>query len=250
MLSEYKEILKDKKGFTVAKTQEAYKMFCYFIVGNPWTQWDMIDHKMHTKDPWIGVNGSSDKGICVCSWPSFLDCIKLHKLPIFPVDTAEMQRYYMTQTVKKPQRATVCQYMACMGVLNNYLAHLPMVFNSPMTIEETEGKRAIWWGWSSRNCFELCTGFLDEPVKMAHTTLPDRTRTLLQDLELIKRVMDKKPQALLPQSLREVPKSVLSVSWAAYTPYSTRVFLARLTRSDTIRVRKPDHRGWMSKETR
>ncbi len=34
--------------------------------------------------------------------------------------------------VKKPQRATVRQYMACMGILNNYLAHLPMVFNSPI----------------------------------------------------------------------------------------------------------------------
>jgi hypothetical protein len=31
------------------------------------------------------------------------------------------------------------------------------------------------------------------------------------------------------------------VSYATYTPYSTRVFLARLTRSDTIRVNRPDH---------
>jgi hypothetical protein len=35
-----------------------------------------------------------------------------------------------------------------------------------------------------------------------------------------------------------------------YTSYSTRVFLARLTRSDGIRVRRPDHQGWISKETR
>ncbi len=93
---------------------------------------------MHTKDPWIGVNGSSNNGHCTCSWLSFLDCIELHKLTIFPVDAAEKQRYYMTQTVKKPQRATVPQYMACMGILNNYLTHLPMVFNSPMAVEGTK----------------------------------------------------------------------------------------------------------------
>ncbi len=84
------------------------------------------------------MNGSSIKGICVCSWPSFLDCIKLHKQTIFSVDAAEKQHYYMTQTVKKNQRAAVRQYMACMGLLNNYLAHLPMVFNSPMAIEGTK----------------------------------------------------------------------------------------------------------------
>jgi hypothetical protein len=44
----------------------------------------------------------------------------------------------MTQMVKKPQQAMVRQYMACMGILNNYLTHLPMVFNSPMAVEGTK----------------------------------------------------------------------------------------------------------------
>jgi hypothetical protein len=108
-LAEYKEILKVKKSLMIAETQKAYEKFCCFIVGNLRTQWDKIVHKMHTKDPWIGMNGTSNKGPCICSWPSFLDCIKLHKLTIFPVDSAEKQCYYMTQMVKKPQRATVCQ---------------------------------------------------------------------------------------------------------------------------------------------
>ncbi len=102
MLSKYKETLKAKKGFTIAKTQKAYEMFRCFVVGDPQTQWDKIVHEMHTKDPWIGVNGSSNKCICICSWSSFLDCIKLHKLTIFPVDAAEKQHCYMTLMVKKP----------------------------------------------------------------------------------------------------------------------------------------------------
>jgi hypothetical protein len=67
-----------------------------------------------------------------------LDCIKLYKLTIFPVDAAEKQPYYMTQTVKKPQQAMIHQYMACMGVLNDYLSHLHMVFNSPMAVQGTK----------------------------------------------------------------------------------------------------------------
>jgi hypothetical protein len=101
--SEYKEILKTKKGVAVVEAQKAYEVFRCFVIGNPQTQWDRIVHKMHTKDPWIGVNGSSNKGSHICSWPSFMDCIKLHTLTIFPVVITDKQRFYMMQMVKKPQ---------------------------------------------------------------------------------------------------------------------------------------------------
>jgi hypothetical protein len=67
-----------------------------------------------------------------------MDCIEFHKLTIIPVDAAEKQHYYMTQIVKKPQRAMVHQYMAHMGFLNDYLTFLPMVFNSSMAVEGTK----------------------------------------------------------------------------------------------------------------
>jgi hypothetical protein len=135
MLSEYKEILKARKSVAVAEAQKAYEVFRCFVVGNSQTQWDRIVHKMHTKDPWIGMNRSSNKGPRIRSWLSFLDCIELHKLTIFPVNTAEKQHFDMAQTVKKSQRVTVRQYMACMGVLNDYLTFLPRVFNSSTAVE-------------------------------------------------------------------------------------------------------------------
>jgi hypothetical protein len=102
-LSKYKEILKAKKSVPVAEAQKAYEVFCCFIVGNLQTQRDRIVNKIYTKDPWIGVNGSSNKALRVHSWLSFIDCIKLHKVTVFLVDAAEKQHFYMTQTVKKPQ---------------------------------------------------------------------------------------------------------------------------------------------------
>jgi hypothetical protein len=95
-LSEYKEILKAKKSVTIAEAQKAYEVFRCFVVGDLQTQWDRIVHEMHTKDPWIGENRSSNKGPCICSWLSFMDCIELHKLTNFPVDAAEKQHFYMT----------------------------------------------------------------------------------------------------------------------------------------------------------
>jgi hypothetical protein len=67
---------------------------------------------MHTKNPWIGVNGKSNKGIQVESWISFMDCIELHKLTLFPADAAEKQRYFMQQMIKKPQQVSKSRYIS------------------------------------------------------------------------------------------------------------------------------------------
>jgi hypothetical protein len=48
-----------------------------------------------------------------------------------PADAAEKQRFYVQQVVRKPQRVTIRQYMSRMGVLNDYIAHLPSIYYSP-----------------------------------------------------------------------------------------------------------------------
>ncbi len=65
------------------------------------TQWDKIAQEMYCKDPWIGMNGQSHKGLHVQSWMSFQDCIKLHKVTIFPADATKKQHFYMQQTVQR-----------------------------------------------------------------------------------------------------------------------------------------------------
>jgi hypothetical protein len=140
-LLKYKKVLKTKRNFAIAEAQKAYELFCCFIVGKARMQWDKIVTEMHSKDPWIGVNGKSHQGLCVHSWLSFQDCIELHKLTIFPADATEKQCFYMQQTIKTPQQVTVCQYMSCMGVLNDYLAYLPMVYDSSMAIEGYKEKK-------------------------------------------------------------------------------------------------------------
>jgi hypothetical protein len=157
---------------------------------------------MHTKDPWISINKSSNKGPHVCSWLSFHDCIKLHKLTAFPVDTAETQHFYRMQMVKKPQRVTVCQYMACMGVLNDYLTFLPTVFNSSTAAEGTKNELA-------RIVLNLVLVSWMNQYNMMHSTLPESTRALLQDLEAIKCIMDKRHEAGLKAKAKEASASAI-----------------------------------------
>ncbi len=210
-LEQFKGILKAKKGTAIAVTSQAYEMFHLFVVGDQRTHWDKIVQGMHTKDLWIGVDGVSRKGICVRSWSAFLDCIKLHKLTIFPVDAAEKQRYYMMQTVKKPQRVAVRQYMAWMGILNDYLAHLPTVFNSSMAIEGTKkGNVPFDEADLARIVLNsVLVSWLNQ-YNMTHQTLPKGTRALLQDLEPIEQVMDEKHDAGVKAKVKESSASVIA----------------------------------------
>jgi hypothetical protein len=98
-----------------------------------------------------------------------------------------------------------------MGVLNDYLIFLPTVFNSSMAIEGTK---------KGNMPFDKAdpTGIVLNSVpiswinqyNMMHLTLPESTRALLQDLEAIKCVMDKKHEAGLKAKAKEASTSVIA----------------------------------------
>jgi hypothetical protein len=156
-------------------------------------QWDKIVHEMHSKDPWIGVNGQSHKGLHVQSWLSFQECIKLHKLTLFSADAAEKQHFYMWQTIKKPHRVTVHQYMSCMGVLNDYLAYLPMVYDSSMVIKDTKKINVPFDEADQAGIvLNLVPVTWVNQYNMTHSTLPKSPCILLLDLVAIDRVMNEK----------------------------------------------------------
>jgi hypothetical protein len=203
-LSNLKEALKAKKDFTVKKAQKAYKLFRCFVVGKAQTNWDRIVDEMHTKNPWVGMNGRSNRGLHVHSWISFMDCIKLHKLTIFPAGAAEKQRYYMQQSIKKSQQVTVGQFLSCMGVLNDYLAYLPMVYDSLMAVAGTKKMNV---SFDEADLAKIVLNRVPSSwvnqYKMMHSALPKSPRALLNDLKAIKRVMDEKHQANLKAKSKE-----------------------------------------------
>ncbi len=125
-------------------------------------------------------------------------CIELHKLTIFPADAAEKQHYYMQQTIKNPQQVMVRQFVSRMGVLNDYLAYLPTVFDSLMAIAGTK-KMNVPFNKAdlARIVLNLVPSSWVNQYNMTHSTLPKNPRALLKNLEAIEQVMDKKHNATL-----------------------------------------------------
>jgi hypothetical protein len=115
----------------------------------------------------------------------------------------------MQQTIKKPQQVTVCQYMSCIGILNNYLPYLPMDYDLSMAVEGMKKSNVLL------NEADLAGIVLSlVPVtwvnqyNMLHSMLPKSPRALLPNLEAIEQVLYKKHQA----SLKAKAKEVLSAS--------------------------------------
>jgi hypothetical protein len=133
-----------------------------------------------------------------------MDCIKLHKLTVFPADAAEKQHYYMQQTIKKPQWVTVRQFVSRMDVLNDYLAYLPTVFNSLMAIAGTK-KMNVPFDEANLAGIELNlvpSSWINQYIMM-HSMLPKNPRALLNNLEAIEQVMDEKHSASLKAKAKE-----------------------------------------------
>ena len=143
------------------------------------------------KDPWVAVNMISHKGPLMKTWVSFLDCIELHKLTIFSCGAMELQHYYIQQGVKKPQRVPVCSFMVQMGLLNDYLAHLSMVKDSPMAVEDTKkGNEPFDEAVLARIMLKAVPLSWVNQYNLTHMSLPKSPRQLLLDLENIEHVMN------------------------------------------------------------
>ncbi len=54
-----------------------------------------------------------------------------HLLTMFPNNTAEQEKYYLSNVLKKPQQVGVCQFVQPVEQLNAYVAQLPCWYYSP-----------------------------------------------------------------------------------------------------------------------
>jgi hypothetical protein len=177
---------------------ELYKQLRNLLSGDAQSQWDCVCHEMHKCDLWAALNNQVTKGRRLQTWTSLLDCLELHKLTVFSADAAKRQQFYIQQAVCKPQRATVQQHILRMGVLNDYVKHLPTLKDSSKAVPTTK-KGNIPFGKADLATIVLLSVPMlwQNQYSLNHSTVPKSTRRLLLDLEAIKRVMDEKKGANL-----------------------------------------------------
>jgi hypothetical protein len=133
-IEQTKQMLQEAQKAHDKAIAKLYKELRNMLFGNAQSQLDHVCHEMPERDSWAAVNGQVTKVRHPQTWTSFLDCLELHKLTVFSADAAKRQRFYIQQAVRQPQRATVRQHILQMGVLNDYVKHLPTLKDSSKAV--------------------------------------------------------------------------------------------------------------------
>ena len=88
------------------------------------------------------------------TWTSFLECVTFHLQFVFPTNAAEAVKFYIMNTLKKPNRVPIWQFFVRVEQLNSYLENLPSLFLSPKANSATNRLRRLRTLILQRTCCE------------------------------------------------------------------------------------------------
>jgi hypothetical protein len=93
--------------------------------------WNKIVKEQMEADPFKDLHGVSRKGPRGLLQESFDNCIMFHLLTVFSNNTAEQEKYYLSDVLKKPQRVGIRQFVQRVEQLNAHVGQLPCWYYIP-----------------------------------------------------------------------------------------------------------------------
>jgi hypothetical protein len=117
-----------------------------------------------------------------------------HLLTAFPINTAEQEKYYISNVLKKPQRVIVHQFVCRVEQLNAYITQMPCFYYSPNANASTKPKN-VSFTEAEQGSHVLCMCPLqwqDQYNMNKKGMMPMDMCLLLTLLEAIKRVCTNK----------------------------------------------------------
>ena len=72
--------------------------------------WDKIVQTQMTKCPWEDIFGVTHDETPTKNWDSFMECITFHLQQVFRHDAGESLKYYITNTLRKPNGVPIHQF--------------------------------------------------------------------------------------------------------------------------------------------
>ena len=98
---------------------------------------------------------------------------------MFHFDAGEALKYYITNTLKKPNRVSICQFFVRVEQLNSYLETLPCLFYSPKTNLTTKVVLPLVDADLATHLFCMCPARWQAQYVLSKNTTRVSTRTLL-----------------------------------------------------------------------
>eukprot|EP00804_Cyclotella_cryptica_P004891 CCRYP_004940-RA/>CCRYP_004940-RA protein AED:0.36 eAED:0.84 QI:0/0/0/1/1/1/2/0/428 len=100
--------------------------------------WEKVIKAQVTKAPWEDIKGVLHTETPTKTWDLFHECVTFHLLQVFRHDAGKALKYYITNTLKKPNRVSIRQFFVRVEQLNSYLETLPCLYYSPKANQATK----------------------------------------------------------------------------------------------------------------
>jgi hypothetical protein len=130
-LEKAKKATKDAQGAITTAASKMSMFYLNLLLPESKYSWNKIVVKQTESNLFANLQGVTHEGPRGMSCEPFNDCMMFHLLTVFPINTAEQEKYYITNVLKKPQHVNVCQFICQAEQLNAYITQMPCFFFSP-----------------------------------------------------------------------------------------------------------------------
>ena len=194
----YENALKAVQEAKLAVTTAGAKLFELYgnLLSDEARQpWEKIIKAQVTNSPWEEVKGVTHLETPTKTWDSFNECVTFHLLQVFHHDAGEALKYYIMNTLKKPNRVSIRQFFVRVEQLNSYLETLPCLFNSPKANQATKKVLPLDDADLATHLLRMCPAKWQTQYDLTENSTPVSTRALLLVLENIENnvELDAKP---------------------------------------------------------
>jgi hypothetical protein len=110
-LEKAKKATKDAKGAMTAAASQMFTFYANLLSVKAKCMWNKIVVKQTERNLYVDLQGVSQTGPRGMFRKLFDDCMLFHLLTVFPINTTEQEKYYITNVLKKPQCINVRQFV-------------------------------------------------------------------------------------------------------------------------------------------
>eukprot|EP00804_Cyclotella_cryptica_P012933 CCRYP_002283-RA/>CCRYP_002283-RA protein AED:0.43 eAED:0.43 QI:0/-1/0/1/-1/1/1/0/242 len=160
--------------------------------------WEKIIKAQVTRAPWEDIKGVPHMETPTKTWDSFHECVMFHLLQVFRHDAGEALKYYITNTLKKPNRVSIRQFFVRVEQLNSYLETFPCLYYSPKANQATKKVLPLDDADLATHLLRMCPPKWQTQYNLTENITPVSTRALLLVLENIENnaELDAKPSSI------------------------------------------------------
>jgi len=114
-----------------------------------------------------------------------MECITIHLQQVFRHDTGEALKYYITNTLRKPHRIPIQQFLVQVEQLNSYLETLPCLYYRPSANQATKQVLPLDDANLAMHLLRMCPAKWQTQYDLMEKMTSVDTRALLSILEKI-----------------------------------------------------------------